>query len=332
MIDLLKDLINIPSISGQEGEIGRYLVRFFQDSGFRVKRQPVTEESYNVLATTSERATILLCSHMDTVAPFIPYSQKDGTIYGRGACDAKGQIAAMFHALKKLREEGIPDVGLLVVVNEETNSAGAKKAAQLSVGSRYVVVGEPTDNKLAVGQKGLLAFKLEAVGTGGHSSRPDLGQSAIHKLLPILTSWLNSEWGENPLLGASSVNIGMFNGGVGINVLAPAATAEGVFRVSTSLAEIRDKVKASLPPDIKFEIQTESEPQHLVRLPGFETTVVGFGSDAAHLRPLGDIVLYGPGSINVAHRENEYVLIADLNRAVEDYVRIVKYLLEYNVK
>ncbi len=328
MINLLKELINIPSMSGDEAAVGDYLVRFFQQRGLMVKTQPVEGHNFNVLATCGAPTTVLLSSHMDTVAPFIPFSEKDGVIYGRGACDAKGQIVAMFEALERLRANGIRNVGLLAVVGEETNSNGAKKAATLSLDSKYVVVGEPTDNKLAIGQKGVLAFKLTAHGTGGHSSLPELGESAVHKLLEVTSAWLKEEWGDDAVLGKSLVNIGTFNGGVGMNVLAPSATAEGIFRVSISTDVILKKMQKYLPNDIKLDINSISEPQRMIEIPGFETQVVGFGSDAAHLRPLGDIVLYGPGSITVAHRENEHVLIKDLQRAVDDYVRIINYLLQ----
>lgn len=328
MIDLLKDLINISSISGNEAKVGQYLVRLFQSRNYLTMTQPVEGDRFNVLATSGEQAKVLLCSHMDTVAPFIPFSEKNGIIYGRGACDAKGQLVALFMALERLRAEGIKNVGLLAVVGEETNSGGAKKAAELTLGSEYVVVGEPTDNMLAIGQKGVLVFKLTAHGTGGHSSLPELGESAVHKLLDVTSQWIRDEWGEDEVLGKSLVNIGMFNGGVGMNVLAPEATAEGIFRVAVSTEAILDNMKKSLPDDIRLEIKSMSGPQHMVEIPGFDTKIVGFGTDAAYLRPLGDIVLYGPGSITVAHRDDEQVRVKDLERAVDDYVRIVKYLLQ----
>lgn len=328
MIDLLKDLMNISSISGNEATVGHFLVKLFQDCGYLTTTQPVEDNNFNVLATCGAQTKVLLCTHMDTVAPFIPFSYENGIVYGRGACDAKGQIVAMFEALERLRAEDIRNVGLLIVVGEETNSGGAKKAAKLSVGSEYVIVGEPTDNKLAIGQKGVMVFKLTAYGSGGHSSLPELGESAVHKLLNVTSRWIHDEWGEDPVLGKSLVNIGMFNGGVGMNVLAPEATAEGIFRVAVSVDEILNKMKATLPDDIELEIKSISGPQRMVEIPGFETKVVGFGTDAAHLRPLGDIVLYGPGSITVAHRDDEQIRVKDMQRAVYDYMRIVKYLLK----
>ena len=328
MVNLLKDLIDIPSVSGNEAEIGRYLLRLFQEKGYKTKVQPVREENFNVLAMPSDKVKLLFCTHMDTVAPFAPFSMQEDAVLGRGSCDAKGQIVAMLLALEQLRAEDIHDVGLLVVVEEESTSMGARTAAQLDVGSEYVIVGEPTENKLAIGQKGVYAFTLTAFGTGGHSSMPDKGESAVHKLIKIASEWINSDWGEDPVLGKSLVNFGTFHGGVGMNVLAPEACTDGIFRVATSLHEIRRKISESLTDDITIEIKSESEPQHMISIPDFETTIVGFGSDAAHLRPLGEIVMYGAGSISVAHRESERITLAELERAVHDYARIAKYLLQ----
>ena len=328
MIELLEKLVNIPSISGEEREIGRFLYHVLQEKGYHTIQQDVDANTFNILALAGANPAVLFCSHMDTVAPFLPFKKKGNILFGRGSCDAKGQIVAMIAAAEKLRAEGIYDFGMLFVVGEESTSRGAKKAAQLDIDSKYIVVGEPTDNKLAVGQKGVLAFTLSAKGTGGHSSLPELGESAIHKLLDVLSKWIGLDWGEDEMLGKSLLNIGEVSGGVGINVLAPAAKAGGMFRVATSLAAIHKIIDATLPKDIEFNVLSESDPQRMFVLPGFDTQVVGFGTDAAHLRPLGDIILYGPGSIRVAHRDNEQITISELEHAVDDYVRIVKILLD----
>ena len=327
MIKLLQQLIDIPSISGEERDVGDFLFSFLTENGYETTKQPVSNNSVNILALTDERPRVILCSHMDTVAPFLPFRREGDVIFGRGACDAKGQIVAMIAAADKLRAEGINEFGLLLVVGEESTSGGAKKAVKLDIDSEFVVVGEPTDNKLAVGQKGVLVFKLTAKGTGGHSSLPELGESAVHKLISVLDVWLKLDWCKDELLGQSLINIGEFNGGVGMNVLAPEAEANGIFRVATSLSDIHKQIAATLPSDVKLTIPSESEPQRMIKLPGFKTQIVGFGTDAAHLRPLGDIVLYGPGSITVAHRDNEQITVSELEQAVEDYVLIVTYLL-----
>jgi acetylornithine deacetylase len=327
MIKLLEKLVNISSISGNEQEVCRYLFHYLQDNGYETEQQPVARDSFNVLAGNGNRPRVILCSHMDTVAPFLPFRKQGDLIHGRGACDAKGQIVAMISAAARLSAENIQDFGLLFVVGEESTSCGAKKAAQFDLGSEFVIIGEPTDNKLAIGQKGVLAFELSAKGTGGHSSLPDLGESAVHKLLDVLYKWKELDWGADDVLGKSLINFGEISGGVGMNVLAPDATARGMFRIATSLSDIHEKIDATLPKDVQLRILSESGPQHMLTLPGFETQVVGFGTDAAHLRPMGDIILYGPGSIRVAHRDNEHIRISELEQAVDDYVKIVKSLL-----
>ncbi len=327
MIERLETLINISSISGYETKVGHFLVQHLTERGYRVQKQPVAEDRFNILATLSDTARVLLNTHMDTVAPWLPFRQEGDMIYGRGACDAKGQLVCMLEAAERLRDQNITDFGLLFVVGEESTSDGAKKAAELSVGSQFVIVGEPTQNMLAVGQKGVLVFRLTAFGTGGHSSLPELGESAVHKLIDVLSHWRTLDWGEDALLGKSLLNIGVIQGGVGMNVLAPEAYAEGIFRVATSLFDIQSIIRSTLPADVEIDVPSASDPQRMLMIPDFETTVVGFGTDAAYLRPLGDIVLYGAGTIEVAHRDNEHVLVSDMEKAVDDYVRIVRYLL-----
>ena len=328
MIELLQKLISIPSLSGDESEIGHFLFNHLERLGYKTIRQPVSATTFNILALTEEQPRVLLCTHMDTVAPFLPFKQQDDILFGRGACDAKGQIVAMIKAAEMLRRSNCLKFGLLFVVGEESTSIGAKAASQLDIDSEFVVVGEPTDNKLASGQKGVLMFRLAARGTGGHSSLPEQGESAVHKLLPILQQWITMDWGKSERLGRSLLNVGTINGGVGLNVLAPAAEAEGIFRVATSLSEIHKLMQASLSADVELSILSESEPQHMLTLPGFETQIVGFGTDAGHLRPLGEIVLYGAGSIRFAHANNEQVTQDELQQAAHDYVKIVHLLLD----
>lgn len=327
MIELLKTLINIQSISGQEAKIGHYLLQLLREKDYWVRTQEIAQDRFNVVATLSDRARVLLCTHMDTVAPWFPFRQEGDLLYGRGACDAKGQLVCMLEVMERLRAQQITDVGLLVVVGEESTSEGAKQAAHLDVGSEFVIVGEPTENKLAIGQKGVLVFRVRASGTGGHSSLPELGESAVHKLLDLLSRWIQMDWGEDAFFGKSLLNVRVFDGGVGMNVLAPDAHAEGIFRVATSVDEIQEIMHATLPDDVTLEMPSVSGPQRMLEIPGFDTTIVGFGTDAAHLRPLGDILLYGAGSITVAHRDNEHIRYADMQTAVHDYERMVHYVL-----
>ncbi|MDZ7723940.1 MAG: M20/M25/M40 family metallo-hydrolase [candidate division KSB1 bacterium] len=328
MIHFLEQLVNMASPSGQERQVGEFLADRLQEFGFTVTRQPVDSDRFNILATTKHDPSILFCTHMDTVSPVIPFKRDGATLWGRGCCDAKGQITVMLTAARRLKQAGINNIGLLFVVDEENISAGAKAAATLPVSPDYIIVGEPTDNKLATGQKGVLVCRITAAGTGGHSSMPDQGRSAIHDLVRFLHPWLTRQWGRDPVLGQTFVNIGKINGGTGANILAPQATAMAIFRVTTSIQDIKNQLIDHVPDSIEIEILSASEPQTLIALPGFDTTVVGFGTDAGYLRPLGKILLFGPGSITTAHRQDEHITVEDLETGVTLLEKIVKQLLK----
>ncbi len=326
MIELLEQLVNIPSVSGHEKDVGRFLIDYLQNLSFSVSRQAVDSDRFNVLATTGTAPHVLLCTHIDTVAPFFPFRRQGEICYGRGVCDAKGQIVAMLSAGQQLRSNGIDNFAFLFVVDEENVSAGAKKAAALDLDSSYVIIGEPTQNKMVSGQKGVLVYRVKATGTGGHSSQPERGISAIHQLIQFLQTWINKDWGESAEFGHSRVNVGRISGGSGNNVLAHDAAAEGIFRVATSLIDIHKKMQP-IPQNIQIEILSEYEPQCFHTLPGFETTTVGFGTDAAYLRNLGDMLLLGPGSIHYAHCLDEQITKQELEKAATLYVDMVKQLV-----
>ena len=328
MVSILESLIRIPSPSYQEEQIGRFLVEVLTKRGYIVTTQSVSPNRFNVLAMTTEDPIVLLNSHMDTVSPYCEYRKREDTIWGRGACDAKGQIAAMISAGDRLREQGILNFALLFVVGEEVESDGAKLAANMNLPSKYVVIGEPTDNKLARAQKGTLVFRVRAHGIEGHSCFPSHGDSAIHRLVSYLDSWLKINWGSDPVFGETTVNFGKISGGSAMNVIAGGATAEGIFRVATSLAQIKKVLREFPSENIDLEFTSESEPLALKTLKGFETQVVSFGSDASYLRPLGDVLIFGPGSIGVAHSEHEHIKIADLEQGTHLLENIVKQLLK----
>jgi len=327
MLTLLEQLVQIPSPTGQEYTIARYLSAFLEQKGYSVYRQPVGEMRYNLLATTGSTPAILFCTHLDVVPPHIPFHRDGEKIYGRGACDAKGQIAAIVAVGDRLRAEHLDQFGFLFVVGEEKDSDGAKKAAALKTSSRYVVICEPTNNKLVTGQKGTLVFKIRTRGSGGHSCSLENKTSAIHQLLACLYDWQDMDWGTDPVLGPSTVNIGIINGGTGINIIAETAEAEGIFRVASGVQHIKEKLQQRIPADIELEIRSESDPQKLLTLPGFDTTVVAFGTDASYLRPLGEIALLGPGAITVAHSADEHISVTELNKGVDLLVKIAKQLI-----
>ncbi len=304
------------------------MLDLLKQKGYHVTAQPVTKDRFNVLALTDDTPIVLLNSHMDTVLPFCEYSKTEEKIFGRGACDAKGQIVAMVEAGDRLRSKGIQNFGLLFVVGEELDSDGAKMAARLDLESRYVIIGEPTENKLVAGQKGTIVFRIQASGKGGHSCNPDNGDSAIHRLVQYMTQWLETDWGVDPVFGASTLNFGKISGGSGMNVIAPAASVEGIFRVSTSVNDIKNIINTIKTEKIRIEYLSESEPLHLYTVEGFEKSIVSFGTDASYLRPLGKILLYGPGSIDVAHCDDEYIRKSDLECGVQDLENIVGKLIK----
>jgi acetylornithine deacetylase len=327
-VSLLRELVDVPSPTGAEAPLGELVARWLAGSGFRVTRQPVARDRFNLLATTGAKPEVLLCTHLDTVSPHLPFREEGEVLWGRGACDAKGALAAMLTASQRLLAGGKTRFGLLLVVGEERDSLGAKKAAELEIASRYVLVGEPTDNRLAASQKGTLVFRIEAEGRSGHSAQPETGPSAVHRLLRLLSKWIEEDWGSHPEMGLTTVNIGVVGGGAGSNVIAPRAWGEGIFRVAGSVKLLRERITAALPDWASLEILGASEPLELATLPGFDTCVVSFGSDAPYLRPLGEVLMLGPGSIRHAHSDDERVGKRELLEAVTLYVRLVETLVE----
>jgi acetylornithine deacetylase len=327
-VSLVRELVDLPSPTGEEGPVGELLAGWLTDLGFRVLRQPVEAGRFNVLATTEVPPRVLLCTHLDTVSPHLPFRDDGQCLRGRGTCDAKGALAAMLTASHRLLADGEGRFGLLFVVGEEMDSVGARRASQLAIGCRYVLLGEPTDNRLAAAQKGTLVFRLQAEGRAGHSAQPESGRSAVHRLVGLLGEWLDREWGAQSKLGATTVNFGVLGGGEGANVIAPRAWAEGIFRVAGSTAELGESIRAVLPDWASIEVLSASESLELATLPGFETCVVSFGSDAPYLCPLGDVLMAGPGSIRHAHADDEQVDRKELVEAAALYVDLVKALLK----
>jgi acetylornithine deacetylase len=326
LVRLLKDLIEIPSLTGEEKEIGGYLVDLLQGLGLQVTRQVLERDRFNVLARTEEPTRVVLCTHMDTVAPYKPFMKSGGTVFGRGACDAKGSMASMIGAARRLLRKGEFRFGLLFVAGEETDSLGARKAADLCLESEYVVVGEPTDNILGIGQKGVLMFRVDVAGKAGHSAIPSKGDSAVHRLAKLITRWNQMDWGGSPEFGESTLNIGLINGGTGPNVVAGLASAQGVLRVGSSCQTVEKQLREFENEQISIETISSTEPTRFHTVPGFESKMVAFGSDAPHLRSLGKVCLLGPGSIEYAHSEDEQVSIDQLVDAVDLYCCLVSRL------
>jgi acetylornithine deacetylase len=323
-----RGLIDIDSTTGREGEAGRWLARRLREFGFEVTEQSVEGERGNVLATAGpgSRPEVVFSTHFDCVPPFFPSRVEGDRLYGRGSCDAKGILAAQVAAADRFRRDGDRRVALVFVVGEERGSDGAKLANSVANGARYLVNGEPTDSRLGVATRGILRLKLHAAGRAAHSSFPELGVSAIDKLLDALVALRTMALPEDPLLGRTHYTVGLIAGGVAPNVVSPSAEAEVMFRTVGDGADIRRAI-AALETRVSIEHVLEVPPVRMKTVPGFETAVFPYTTDIPFLGAWGQPLLFGPGSVHVAHTAEEFVSIAELHAAVDHYVSIARHLL-----
>jgi acetylornithine deacetylase len=323
------ELMEIESISWNEGAAGRWLRDYLAGVGFEVMTQPVSDDRINVYARIGD-PIITFSSHMDTVPPFIGFSEDEQNIYGRGACDAKGVIAAQVFAAKKLKDEGLRDIGLLYVVGEEDGSDGAKVANTIPNRSRYLINGEPTEGHQALASKGALRVVIETKGKAAHSAYPELGESAIEKLLDIINDIRNSDWPVDTELGPTTCNIGTISGGRKPNVVPDHATAELMFRAINSPDDLFNQVVEVAGGRAEIKRGFSLPPIHLHIVKGLEhipTSVVRFGTDIPCLTNWGTPLLFGPGSIHDAHTPHEYIRKLDLLNAVDTYAQMARTLL-----
>jgi len=328
---LTRALIDIESITGNEEAVGNYL--FDRLSGMagrfggRVERMEVEPRRFNVFAQWGENLAVTLSTHMDTVPPFVPSREDDDHIWGRGACDTKGIIASMILAAETLLEAGQRDFGLLFVVGEERNSAGAYRAAQEARGSRFIINGEPTENRLALGSKGALRYEVAARGRMAHSAYPELGDSAIDKLLDALAEIRKIRLPVDDVLGASTLNIGTISGGRAPNVIADEARAEIFIRLVSDSSDTRAALARAVAGRVELREVLEIPPVRLGSLDGIETTVVAYTTDIpAFAGRWGEPFLIGPGTIHVAHTLQERVPKKELETAVQLYQQMVRQL------
>jgi acetylornithine deacetylase len=331
LVPYIRRLVDIPSVSGDEREVALFLEKDLAGRGFSVAMQEVAEGRLNVYATSAGvLPEVVLCTHLDTVPPFYPSSEDEGYVYGRGSCDAKGIVATMVLAAVSLREQGLDAVGLLFVVGEEVDSIGALAANRLESRARYVVVGEPTENRMASGHKGGLKVRLRAKGKAAHSAYPHLGDSAIERLLDAIAEIRAADWGRSEMLGGATVNVGTLAGGLAANVLAPSAEAHVFVRVVGSASAARrtlDEI-VSRHPAVGYDVISESDAVVCETRPGFEVAPVSFGTDIKSLRAFGKPLLLGPGSIHDAHTSGEKIGKKEAAEAVQYYQRLVRELLE----
>jgi acetylornithine deacetylase len=326
LVELTCGLVDIDSTTGHEGPAGRWLASYLRQLGFQVTEQEVDESRFNILALPSDPPAVVLSTHFDCVPPFFPSRVGHGRIHGRGSCDAKGILAAQVAAVDKLRREGEERVGLLFVVGEERGSDGARTANGSAPGSRYIVDGEPTDNRLGLATRGVLRLRLRASGRAAHSSFPELGESAIDKLLDALIALRSIALPDDAVLGRTHYTVGLIAGGVAPNVVSPAAEAEVMFRTVGDASAVRAALTA-IERHVAIELVLEVPPVKLTTVPGFDTAVFPYTTDIPILSNWGQPLLYGPGSIHVAHTADEFVDIADLETAVQGYITIARELL-----
>ena len=329
--ELTRALVDIESITDNEQAVGEFLFERLQilasEHGGSVEKMPVAEQRFNILAFWGE-PIVTFSTHIDTVPPFFASSEDDDFIWGRGACDTKGIISAMIHAVHGLLSSGVRNVGLLFVVGEERNSIGAYTAAKSPRGSKFLINGEPTENKLALGSKGALRYEIVAKGRMAHSAYPELGESAIEKLLDALQNLRKIKLPQDPILGASTMNIGTLTGGRAPNVIPDAAKAEIFIRlvddgnatrqdVQTAVDQLAEAVEVLCIPAVR-----------LGSIEGFETSVVSYTTDIpAFGGAWGKPFLFGPGSIHVAHTTEERIPKRQLIEAIKMYQRIARDLL-----
>jgi acetylornithine deacetylase len=323
VFELTRRLIDIESITPNETEVGDFLFGYLTEMARRfdgeVERMPVEPGRDNIFVHF-DNPVVTLSTHMDTVPPFIPSRDDTDKIWGRGACDTKGIIAAMITAAEDLLQSGVRGFGLLFVVGEERNSAGAYAAARSPRGSRFLINGEPTENQLALGSKGALRYHIVGRGRMAHSAYPELGDSAILRLLNSLERIRRVQLPTDPVLGASTLNIGTINGGRAPNVIPDEAQAEMFIRVVCDVSELRPQIAQAAEPDCEAKEVLFIPAVRLGAIDGLKTTVVAFTTDIpAFANTWGQPFLIGPGSIHVAHTSGEYIPKDQLLEAVGIY-------------
>jgi len=325
---LTRDLVDIDSTTGREHEIATWLAAFLRGLGYRVSEQPIGEGRFNVFARLESAPRVVFSTHFDCVPPFAPSRQESGLIFGRGSCDAKGILASQVVAAERLRAAGESRIAMLFVAGEERGSDGARVANDHAPDSvKFLINGEPTDNRLGIATRGVLRVKLRASGRAAHSSFPELGESAIDKLLDALMVLRGVALPDDPVLGRTHYTVGLIEGGVAPNVVSPHASAEILFRIVGEGAPVRTALEV-VEPLVTIEPILDIPAVRTHTVPGFETAVFPYTTDIPLLTRWGTPLLLGPGSIHVAHTDDEQISVDELHRAVELYERIARQLLE----
>jgi acetylornithine deacetylase len=329
-IALTRDLVQLETPTGREGPAADLVEGLLGRLGYRVVRQPVTAGRHNLYAWR-ERPEVVFSTHLDCVPPYVPLREDATWLYGRGSCDAKGLIAAMVAAAEGLAAAGERRIGLLFVVGEENGSDGAQVAHELEPKGRFLINGEPTENRLSIGQKGSLKIVLECAGRAAHSAYPDEGRSALLPLLDTIERIRRLPLPTDPLLGAGSLNVGIIRGGVAPNVIPDSARAELLMRLVGPSEQLRTRIAACADPAVTVTFATElaAYKNTSPAPPGWDTTVVGFASDLPFHATWGERYQLGPGSISVAHTGEERIAKTELLTGVVLYMKLAKELMGF---
>ncbi len=331
--DLLLDLIKINSESGNEKEIGDFIFNLLTEKGFQVEKQIVDEKAgtFNIFASVG-KPKVVFSNHMDTVPPQIEVKEEDGKIYGRGACDAKSQLAAALCAAFLAREKDLTDFGLAYTIQEELDLLGAEKILDiLPDGVELIVAGEPTELELVRGHNGIICFELLAHGKTAHGALPEKGINAIELLMEDLTVIRNTDFGEDKILGKNILNIAQISGGIADNVVPDEAKAIISFRTVSDFEKVIEKLKSVVKGEVKITLKYNpffnDKAEDLAKKIGIKTKTVRYFTEASILRQKGNPVILGAGSIKEAHSATEFVSIAEYNKLIELYLEIIK---QYN--
>jgi acetylornithine deacetylase len=334
-IRLTRQLCEIESTTYHEGEVGEFLANFLAARGWTVEKTPVEQPAdhadggprWNIYAgSAGETPDLVFSTHMDTVPPYIPFREDEEFLYGRGVCDAKGILAAQLAAAEALRAAGFK-IGVLVVSGEERDSAGAKAANLTPKGSRFLINGEPTDNRLALASKGALRAAFKTTGKMAHSAYPELGDSAVHKLVEVLGRVLTMPLPELEGIGPSTLNIGQIQGGHAPNVIADEAEAQVLVRTVTDSSLVRAQLLEVAGNQAEIEFTLDTPFVRMREIEGLPTMVAKFSTDIPALDNWGEPLLIGPGSIHTAHTPFEKLAKKELLEAVDLYIRVAKQLL-----
>ena len=326
VVALAAELLTLDSTTGAESAAVDFVSKWLVARGWNVMLQEVSRGRANVWASRRGRG-VTLSTHLDTVPPYFAPRLDGARLYGRGSCDAKGIAAAMLVAAHNLAVAGEERVDLLFVVGEEKGSDGARAANRLAATSKFLVNGEPTESRLASGAKGSLRVTARTRGRAAHSAYAHLGQSAIIPLLELLPTLESIDLPTDDILGTTTVNIGTIHGGTEANIVPALAEAEMMFRLVSDVKPLREKIDRWARGRAELEYGSYIPAQHFHTIPGFEVAPVAYTSDIPLLGRWGTPLMFGPGSIHVAHTPDEFIDVDELRAAVGIYERIVRSLL-----